>query len=89
MQRYDIVFTGRVQGVFFRATTRDLAKQFAVTGWVSNEPDGSVRCIAEGAPEQLDRFVAAISAAKGANIDNTRLVKKDATSEFEGFSIRY
>ncbi len=89
MQRYDIVFLGRVQGVFFRATTRDLAKQFAVTGWVANEPDGSVRCVAEGAPGQLDRFLAAISDAKGANIDNTRLVKKDATGEFDGFSIRY
>lgn len=89
MQRYDIVFAGRVQGVFFRATARDLARRFGVTGWVANEPDGTVRCVAEGSADQLDRLLAAIEQAKGPNIADTRVTAGDATGEFDGFSIRY
>jgi acylphosphatase len=51
---------GRVQGVFFRDTTRRVASSLGVTGWARNEPDGSVRVHAEGAPgavEQLLRFL--------------------------------
>ena len=40
--------TGRVQGVFFRAWTRDEAKRGGVTGWVRNCPDGSVEAHLEG-----------------------------------------
>jgi acylphosphatase len=87
--RYDITFTGRVQGVFFRATVRDVASGFAVAGWVRNEPDGSVRCVAEGQEKELDVFVAAIQRAKRDNISDTRIDRRPATGEFDGFEIRY
>ncbi|MHC5022884.1 MAG: acylphosphatase [Planctomycetota bacterium] len=87
--RYDITFTGRVQGVFFRATTEEIARRHAVTGWVRNERDGSVRCLAEGEPDELDRFVASIQRAKQKNIDETRIERTSATGEFDGFRIRY
>jgi len=86
--RYDIVFTGRVQGVWFRATTEGIARDYAVTGWVRNEPDGTVRCIAEGEPEELDRFIAAVQQAKQPNIDQTHISRRDATGEFDRFTIR-
>ncbi len=86
---YDIIFTGRVQGVCFRATTRDVAGGFAVTGWVRNEPDGSVRCIAEGDAAELDSFVEAIKKAMPHNINDTRIDRRDAGGEFDGFSIAY
>ncbi|UCD75274.1 MAG: acylphosphatase [Phycisphaerales bacterium] len=87
--RYDIIFTGRVQGVFFRAVTRDVASGFAVTGWVRNEPDGSVRCVAEGDEKELDAFVAAVQRAKRDNIADTRIDRKSATGEFDDFDIRF
>jgi len=87
--RYDILFTGRVQGVWFRATTEEVARGFAVTGWVRNEPDGAVRCVAEGEAEELDRFVEAVREAKRANIDATRITPLKATGEFSGFTVRY
>ena len=71
--RYEIVFSGRVQGVFFRATTVDVARDFAVTGWVRNEPDGTVLCVAEGEADELDRFVAAVQRAKRGNIIDTAI----------------
>ncbi len=50
----DVVVTGRVQGVFFRAGLREQAERRGVTGWARNEPDGSVRAHLEGSPEAVD-----------------------------------
>lgn len=87
--RYDIIFTGHVQGVCFRATTRDVAAGFAVTGWVRNEPDGTVRCVAEGDARELDAFVQAVQRARQGNISDTRIDKRPATNEFTGFQITH
>ncbi len=45
---------GRVQGVFFRASCEQEAQRRDVTGWISNEPDGSVRAWFEGAKQDVD-----------------------------------
>lgn len=44
---------GRVQGVFFRASTRERAREAGASGWVRNRPDGSVELIAEGEPDAV------------------------------------
>lgn len=87
-RRYEILFTGRVQGVGFRATTKHIANQFAVTGWVRNEPDGSVRLVAEGERAELDRFLAEISMKLGRNIINAARDDQPARGEFAHFEIR-
>ncbi|MFO7954001.1 acylphosphatase [Thioalkalivibrio sp.] len=46
--------SGRVQGVFFRASTRDEAKRLGLTGYARNEPDGSVEVLAVGPRQALD-----------------------------------
>lgn len=43
-----VVVHGRVQGVFFRASTRNLAHRLGVTGWVRNDPGGTVSAHLEG-----------------------------------------
>ena len=50
--------TGKVQGVFFRASTQEEAQRLGLGGWVRNEADGSVRIEAEGDEDALDRLVA-------------------------------
>jgi acylphosphatase len=45
---------GRVQGVYFRAATRQIAHRFGVSGWVRNGEDGSVEVWLEGAAEDVD-----------------------------------
>ena len=52
------MITGKVQGVFFRGSTREMAEQSGVKGEVKNMPDGSVQLIAEGEEETVDALIA-------------------------------
>jgi acylphosphatase len=58
MKHISIKISGNVQGVFFRASTKDMADQMGVWGFVQNERDGSVYIEAEGEDENLTEFVA-------------------------------
>ena len=57
VQHYDIIVRGKVQGVFYRATTKEKAEQLGLVGTVSNESDGSVHISVEGEQEDLDQFL--------------------------------
>ena len=52
-----MIVQGRVQGVFFRASTQKVAQGLGLAGWVKNCHDGSVEIHAEGEPGKLDEFV--------------------------------
>ena len=52
-----LVVSGRVQGVWFRAGTREQALQLGLCGWVKNCPDGTVEIHAEGEKEAIDHFI--------------------------------
>ena len=89
LQRRHVVYTGRVQGVGFRFTCRHIAQSHAVTGFVKNLDDGSVQLVAEGAPEALDRFVAAIAERMGSNIRQAEASSGSPTGQFASFEIAY
>lgn len=57
LTRKRVVVGGRVQGVFFRDTTRRRAESAGVAGWVRNTPDGAVEAVFEGEPEAVDELV--------------------------------
>ena len=57
MTRVELVVRGRVQGVFYRASARDVAERLGLTGEVRNLPDGRVEAIAEGERERLEEFI--------------------------------
>jgi acylphosphatase len=54
---YALRITGRVQGVFFRASAKTEAERLGLHGFVRNEPGGSVYAEAEGEKDALERFV--------------------------------
>src|SRR5207244_1925247 len=61
---------GRVQGVFFRASTEDQAQALGLTGWVRNTSDGAVEVLAEGEEQSLQRLVAWLQRGpSGARVD--------------------
>lgn len=60
MQRRSIRFSGHVQGVGFRATASGMASGRPLTGWVRNEPDGSVLMEVQGDPPDVDAYLAAL-----------------------------
>lgn len=59
-QRMQVLYAGRVQGVGFRYTARQVARGFEVTGAVRNLPDGRVELVAEGERDELEAFRAAL-----------------------------
>jgi acylphosphatase len=87
--RYDIIFTGRVQGVGFRFTACRAAEAYpGLSGWVRNERDGSVTCVAEGEEHQLDRFVQAIQKKMAGCIEQMHINRGPARGDLTGFVIR-
>ncbi|MFB6311043.1 MAG: acylphosphatase [Salinirussus sp.] len=55
--RAHVYVSGRVQGVYFRATTRDTARDHDVDGWVKNLADGRVEAVFEGEPDAVESMV--------------------------------
>lgn len=83
-----VLYSGRVQGVGFRYTAKQVAAGFEVTGTVRNLPDGRVELVAEGARTELDEFRTAIREAGLAGFINDEKVDwSDAQNEFRGFEI--
>lgn len=88
-QRQEVHFRGRVQGVGFRWTVQRIANHFEVAGYVKNLPDGRVQLVAEGAADELSRFVRAIEAEMGCYIADHSISTTGAIDEFKRFEIRY
>jgi acylphosphatase len=84
-----VSYSGRVQGVGFRATAVEIARDFPVTGWVKNRADGRVQLLVEGPEEPVKTFLAAIRTRWGKNIDKEQVEEKQPTGEHKGFSIRH
>jgi acylphosphatase len=84
----EIYYSGWVQGVGFRYTTRRLATRFPVTGFVRNLSDGRVELVAEGLPTDVDRFLAAVRDEFGTQIRDIEERSAPATGEFSTFEIR-
>ncbi len=83
-----VFFSGRVQGVGFRYTTLQVAKEFDVSGWVGNLADGRVQLEAEGAPNTVKAFVIAVEERLHGFIRKTERQSKKRLPQFSGFSIR-
>ncbi|KAA0214281.1 MAG: acylphosphatase [Leptolyngbya sp. PLA3] len=89
MKRRVIVYRGRVQGVGFRAATRELARPLPVSGWVRNDPDGSVRLEVQGDELDIARLLTMIRRDRGLFITSEQTGELDPVPGEAGFEIRY
>lgn len=83
-----VFFSGRVQGVGFRYQTLQVAKEFEISGWVANLPDGRVQLEAEGQTKEVKDFIAAIQARMEGHIRKVEESSATRPPQFSGFSIR-
>lgn len=89
-RRLMATFSGRVQGVGFRFTTVEVARTCAVTGYVQNMMDGSVRLVAEGKEEDVLLFLDRLRASHIFRfVVQESLSWSVAGGEYDAFSIRY
>ena len=56
-KRAHVLISGRVQGVWFRSSTKNIAEQFDLTGWVKNTSDGKVEAIFEGEEDNIIQMI--------------------------------
>jgi acylphosphatase len=83
-----IHFSGRVQGVGFRYTALQIAREYEVAGYVQNLPDGRVRIEAEGAAGEIGAFVAAIEERMEGYVRQVDRSQDSRTPQFDGFTVR-
>ncbi|HEX6491367.1 MAG TPA: acylphosphatase [Gaiellaceae bacterium] len=80
---------GRVQGVGFRVETRARARSLGLEGWVSNEPDGSVEAVFEGAQDRVESLLEwCRRGPRGARVDDVEVAWEEPAGESGGFSLR-
>ena len=78
---------GRVQGVFFRAATREEAERAGVAGWVRNREDGAVEAVFEGPADAVERVVAFTREGPGqADVDDVD-VSEEEPEGLAGFTV--
>ena len=88
VQHETIHFVGLVQGVGFRYTTMQLAREYEVAGYVRNLPDGRVLVEVEGEAAEVNRFVAAIEEQMHGYVRKVERVGAKRPPQFRGFAIR-
>jgi acylphosphatase len=88
--RIRLYIQGRVQGVFFRASTRDEASSLNLKGWVRNLPDGGVEVLAEGGRKTLQKLVDwCRHGPPYAEVTQVDVLEEPYTGEFDTFDVRY
>lgn len=85
-----MIISGRVQGVWFRANTRDKAEELGLTGWVRNTFDGNVEAVFEGEEDAVREMISWCRRGPPlAHVSDVKVDYERFTGEFQGFRILY
>lgn len=88
--RAHVFIAGLVQGVFFRAYTRENAITFNLTGWVKNHWDGRVEAVFEGEKEDIDKIIKwCYKGPPAARVDNVEVTWGEHKGEYDSFSLEF
>ena len=87
-ERLHIIIEGSVQGVLFRDSTKDKARELELTGWIKNNSDGTVEAIFEGEEKNLKKILEFCREGPAeAVVETVEEEWEDYTGEFETFDI--
>ena len=87
MKTIRLTIKGKVQGVFYRATAKDVADEFGIKGWVKNLPDKNVEIRVTASEELLQKFIEwCKQGPPKAKVDDV-IVEELSLEEFNGFRI--
>lgn len=90
MERLEAIVSGRVQMVMYRDFAQRKASGLKLTGWVRNLPDTTVKVVAEGPREKLDKLLEKLHRGPVlAHVEKVEPSWLPATGEFKGFIISY
>jgi acylphosphatase len=85
-----VKISGKVQGVWFRSSTKQKAEQLGLTGWVKNTYDGCVEAIFEGDENLVKEIIEWCHQGPPlADVEKVKVTNQDSTNGFDGFSIKY
>jgi len=85
-----VVVSGRVQGVFFRASTQDVASRCGVRGFVRNLPGRQVEAVLQGERAAVEKVIAFLrEGPPGAVVTDIAVDWRDPVEPYEGFHVRY
>ena len=84
-----VYYTGRVQGVGFRFTIEDIARDLGVTGWVKNLRDGKVEVVAEAEERLVTDFLTKVGVRFSRYIQDVEVEWSQASGEFNDFAIKF
>ncbi len=88
--RAHLIIKGIVQGVFYRAFTRDVASRLNLKGWVKNLPDGSVEAVFEGDKEEIEQAIKQCSLGPpGSRVDDVVVKWIENKGDLKGFEVKY
>jgi acylphosphatase len=88
MMRARLIISGRVQGVYFRASAQDVARARRLAGWIRNRSDGAVEVVVEGEAEAVEGFIAwCHQGPPGAHVTTVQVTTGPYSGEFRGFRI--
>ncbi|MBU0761670.1 MAG: acylphosphatase [Candidatus Altiarchaeota archaeon] len=87
-KRVHLVISGVVQGVFYRASTRDKALYLGLNGWVRNLPNGDVESVFEGLSEKVDEMIQwCWVGPQNARVDKIEIDSSEKIEGLKGFRI--
>jgi len=85
-----VIISGMVQGVWFRASTKQTAEQLGLTGWVRNTADGNVEAIFEGEEDIVKEMIEwCHQGPPSAQVEHVEVKNQEPTNGFDSFSVRY
>ena len=90
MMRADLLISGRVQGVCYRASAREEAVRLGLGGEIRNLPDGRVEAVVEGARERIEEFIAWCRLGPpSAEVDDVGVRWSAASGGFKSFRVAH